>query len=46
MIGENFNKLFQELGPKYKEVNGGYTRIIKLGQRLGDGANMTIIEFI
>ena len=39
-------KLFTELGPKYKEVNGGYTRIIRLSRRLGDGAEMAIIEFV
>jgi len=40
------NKLFKELAPKYKEVNGGYTRIVKLGQRFGDGASLAVIEFI
>lgn len=39
-------KLFNELAPKYKEVNGGYTRITKLGQRIGDGSPIAIIEFV
>lgn len=39
-------KLFSEIAPKYKEVNGGYLRITKLGQRIGDGSPMAIIEFV
>ena len=39
-------KLFDELAPKYKKVNGGYTRIIKLGKRKGDGAESVILELI
>lgn len=39
-------KLFNEIAPKYKNANGGYTRIIKLVARKGDGAEMAIIELI
>ena len=39
-------KLFDVLGPRYKERNGGYTRIIKAGFRYGDSAAMAVIEFV
>ena len=39
-------KLFQELGPKYAERNGGYTRIIRTGIRRGDAAETAIIELV
>ena len=39
-------KLFDELGPRYKGRNGGYTRIVKLGPRRGDGTFMSIIELL
>ena len=38
--------LFKELGPRYKERAGGYTRIIKCGYRAGDNAPMAYIEFV
>ena len=39
-------KLFENLAKKYKETNGGYTRIIKLPYRLSDGASKAVIEFV
>ena len=39
-------KLFDEIGPRYKSRNGGYTRVIKMGPRRGDGAFMSIIELV
>ena len=39
-------KLFDEIGPRFKSRNGGYTRVIKMGPRRGDGAFMSIIELV
>ena len=40
------NKLFHEIGPKYAERNGGYTRIVRIGPRRGDAAEMAIIQLV
>ena len=39
-------KLFEEIGPKYEDRDGGYTRIIKAGFRAGDKADMAFIELV
>jgi large subunit ribosomal protein L17 len=39
-------KLFEEIGPKYADRNGGYTRILKLGPRRGDCAEMVFLELV
>ena len=40
------NKLFKEIGPKYADRNGGYTRIVRIGPRRGDAAEMAIIPLV
>ena len=39
-------KLFNEIAPKYEDRNGGYTRIVKLGKRRGDGAEIVVLQLI
>ena len=39
-------KLFKEIAPKYADRNGGYTRVLKMGPRRGDGAEVAIIQLV
>jgi large subunit ribosomal protein L17 len=43
---ETITELFNEIGPKAKNRPGGYTRVLKLGNRSGDGAEMALIELV
>ena len=43
---EVVKKLFDEIGPRFSERPGGYTRIVKIGARSGDGAEMALLEMV
>ena len=43
---EQVGKLFEVIGPRYADRNGGYTRVLKAGFRYGDNAPMAVIEFV
>ena len=49
-LGNNSNevvkKLFDEIAPRFADRNGGYTRVLKLGPRLGDKAEMVLLELV
>lgn len=43
---EAVHSLFEEVGPRFTERQGGYTRVLKIGPRRGDGAEMAILELV
>lgn len=51
-INKNFNdrkltaKIVNEIAPKYMDRNGGYTRVLKIGQRRGDASEMSILQLL
>ena len=47
ILGKRYSqRMVEKIGPKYKDRSGGYTRIIKVGRRAGDGNQRAIIEFV
>jgi large subunit ribosomal protein L17 len=44
--GDVVHKLFADIAPRFSERNGGYTRVLKLGSRAGDGAPLALIELV
>ncbi len=44
--GDTIKKLFDDIAPRYTNRNGGYTRLLKLGPRLGDNAEMVVLELV
>jgi large subunit ribosomal protein L17 len=46
MTGAATQKLFRDLAPRFANRNGGYTRVIKLGWRIGDGAELAMLELV
>jgi len=46
MTSDATKKLFADLAPRFSERPGGYTRIVRIGWRIGDGAELAILEFI
>ena len=43
---QTVKKLFEEIAPEYEQRNGGYTRVLKLGPRRGDGSERAILELV
>lgn len=43
---EMVNKLFDVIAPRYVDRNGGYTRVVKLGERRGDGTSMAVLQLV
>jgi large subunit ribosomal protein L17 len=43
---EVVQRVFSEIGPRFKERNGGYTRIVRVGPRKGDGAEVAVLELV
>ena len=46
MTDEAVQKLFRDVAPRFADRNGGYTRIVRLGWRIGDGAEVAILELV